>query len=159
MSAGTAMGIDLALVSTGVGNAQLPIGFIHTVPAGVDGEGEKTFIYVSTIASIGAALGVARADATYSGVTLSGVTEDDITAGFTVNDMTDGALGVPAATIRFGFAQRTGVGAVTGGAGAAGNTATTAAAGACAVLGALAVGATGIGNYTAADQVNLWCRG
>jgi len=166
MSAGTAMGIDLALVSTGGGNAQMPLGFIHTVPAGVDGEGEKTYIYVSTVASINTALGLARAGTTYGGVTLSGLTEDSRLVGITINDMTDATLGVAAGTRRFGFVQRTGIATVTG-AGAVGDVATCVAGGSLDVLNAIAgappamdVDQQGVGTYLdAGTTVNLWCRG
>lgn len=160
MSAGTAMGIDLALVSTGVGNAQLPIGFIHTVPANTDGEGEKTFIYISTtISTVNANLGLARVDATYGNLILSVQTDDEKLVGVAVNDMRDATLGVPVGTIRFGFAQRTGVATVTGGAVTAGDTVNTDNAGDMRINIAPAVGTIGVGNGVGANLANLSCQG
>lgn len=147
----TAMGISITTVST---EAQAPLGFIHVEPASVGaGYGDKTYIYVK---NVGAALAAGEmasrggGGATTYEVTKSGATEDDLVVG---------AAQVAIPQNSFGFLLRKGRATVTGGVGALGDTATTAAAGASAVLAALAIGATGIGNYLAADVVNLNCRG
>ena len=146
----TAMGISLTTVST---DAQAPLGFIHVVPASFTapaGLGESHWIYVkNTGAALAAGEVASRAAAAYE-VSVSGAAEDDIAVG---------VCATPIPTGSYGFLLRKGAVGVTGGVGALGNTATTAAAGACAVLGAIVVGATGIGNYLDADLVNVDCRG
>jgi hypothetical protein len=182
MSAGTGMGIDLTMVSTGAGNAQLPLGFIHTQPANQDGEGERTFIYIGTTASLAVNTAVERVDGTYDGLISTtggaGAAEDDLMVGTLFNDMTDATLGVLAGTPRFGFAQRTGNGtalAAAAAVGAFGDTATTlGTAGdlAVAVL-PVAVGENGVGTIISPSfqtvlvppsgifflPVKLWCKG
>lgn len=177
MSAGTGMGIDLTMVTTGAGNAQLPLGFIHTQPANQDGEGEKTFIYIGTTDSLVQFDAIERTDSTYDNIqaTTGGAPDDDVMIGTLFNDMTDATLGVPAATPRFGFAQRTGVGtALSAAFGAFGNTASTLAglAGRLAIAGAAGAGQNGVATVLGASvpqvppvvgaellPVNLWCKG
>jgi hypothetical protein len=184
MSAGTGMGIDLTMVSVGVGNAQLPLGFIHTQPANQDGEGERTFIYVGLELSLAQNTAVQRQDGTYDSVVATGgvgFADDNIMVGTLFNDMTNATLNLPVASIeiRFGFAQRTGNGtALTNTAGAIGlfgNTASTeaAAAGELAVAPAAgAPGENGVGLITSVSvetdpgvsgifflPLKLWCKG
>ena len=180
MSAGTGMGIDLTMVTTGVGNAQLPLGFIHTEPANQDGEGEKTFIYIGTTESLPVNTAVERTDATYGTVQITpGTADDAVMVGTVFNDMTDATLGVLPTVIRFGFAQRTGVGTALNAAalGAFGVVASTEASTApgelIAAPAAGAPGENGVGTMLGVSvqtvvvppsgifflPVNLWCKG
>jgi hypothetical protein len=148
----TAMGISITTVST---DAQAPLGFIHIEPASVTaaagGLGESHWIYVKNAGAGTITAGeIAKRVAPNYEVDVAVAGDDDVAVGVCQTDIPSGS---------YGFLLRKGFTTVTGGVGALGNTATTDAAGACAVLGALAVGATGIGNYLGVDLVNVNCRG
>ena len=122
MAIDTGIGISLSLVTK---TRQAPLGQTVLKPAGIDGNGESTYIYVSYIATavpvdlvIGNVVGHATGALGYADVrralaapnadpgTVVGVTQNAWTW------LTHYPLGAGAADELFGFVQRTGVGKV-----------------------------------------------